>query len=80
VKNVLLRDSIEGALDAFVLDVDRVEFVASVDDARESNVIRLLRSAHKWRTIHGARVTEAELADMAAMVRGTPPARFSTRS
>ena len=80
VKNILLRDSIEGALDAFVLDVDRVEFVASVDDARESNLARLLRSAHKWRNIHGARVTEAELADMAAMVRGAPPARFSTRS
>jgi hypothetical protein len=80
VKNVLLRDSLEGALDAFVLDVDRVEFVASPDDARESNLARLLRSAYKWRNSHGARVTEAELADMAAMVRGTPPARFSTRS
>ena len=80
VKNVLLRDSIDGALDAFVLDVDRVEFVANPDDARESNLARLLRSAYKWRTNHGARVTEAELADMAAMVRGIPPARFSTRS
>lgn len=80
VKNVLLRDSDEGALEAFVLDVDRVEFVASADDAREANLARLLRSAYKWRTNHGARVTEAELGELAAMVRGARPARFSTRS
>jgi hypothetical protein len=80
VKNVLLRESHGDPLDAFVLDVDRVEFVASPDDAREANLARLLRSAYKWRSDHGARVTEAELADMAAAIRGARPARLSTRS
>lgn len=79
VKNVLLRHANGDTLDAFVLDVDRVEFVANPDEAREANLARLLRSAHKWRNDQGARVTEEELADLAAIVRGTRPARFTTR-
>lgn len=80
VKNILLREFNDDALDPFVLDVDRVEFIATADDAREANLARLLRSARKWRSDQGARVTEAELADMASIVRGARPARFSTRS
>ena len=61
VKNVLLRPGIDLALDALVLDVDRVTFGGSFEQLRDANLARLLRSARKWRDLHGARVTEAEL-------------------
>ncbi|MGH7621423.1 MAG: lipopolysaccharide kinase InaA family protein, partial [Gemmatimonadaceae bacterium] len=62
VKNVLLRPGVGFAFDALVLDVDRVVFGGRVEQVREANRARLLRSARKWRDLHGARVTEAELA------------------
>jgi hypothetical protein len=72
VKNVLLQDGAEGSVTAFVLDVDRVAFVNDADVALEANVARLLRSARKWQSIHGARVTAAELDAFVAAVRGRP--------
>jgi hypothetical protein len=72
VKNVLLRDGADGSVDAFVLDVDRVAFVSGTDVALEANVARLLRSARKWQTRHGAPVTAAELDALAAAVRDRP--------
>jgi tRNA A-37 threonylcarbamoyl transferase component Bud32 len=69
VKNVLLRDSDDGLLNAFVLDVDRVAFVEDATYAREANVARLLRSARKWQSAHGAPVTDDELGAFADAVR-----------
>jgi hypothetical protein len=80
VKNVLLRDGADGSTDAFVLDVDRVTFADSAIAAREANVARLLRSARKWRTIHGARVTDAELDTLVVAVRDWRPPLASTLS
>ena len=59
VKNVLLRATPGGELDAFVLDVDRVTFGGEPRAIAAANVARLARSARKWRDLHGARVAEA---------------------
>lgn len=68
-KNVLVHHSDDLMLEALVLDVDRVTFDDGVNDAREQNLARLLRSARKWQLHQGARVTDAELDDFAALVR-----------
>ena len=62
VKNILIAPGKVG-LDAWVLDVDRVEF-GKPDDAsvREGNAARLLRSARKWRDERGAVFDEREIA------------------
>ena len=80
VKNVLLRDRpYDGEdADALVLDVDRVVFSSDRHAVREGNLARLLRSARKWRARYGAPVTEAELAELAALVRA--PELASTRA
>ena len=52
VKNILLAPS-EGSLQAWVLDVDRVE-LTSFNDAALGNAARLFRSASKWRDRWGA--------------------------
>lgn len=76
VKNVLLHDRPHGTadgggdLDALVLDVDRVVFSSDRRAVREANLARLLRSARKWRDRYGAPITEAELTELAALVRG----------
>jgi 3-deoxy-D-manno-octulosonic acid kinase len=62
VKNVLLRTD-AGALEAMVLDVDRVTFEHG--DVTAPNVARLSRSARKWRQRQGATVDESELAGLA---------------
>jgi len=80
VKNVLLRDGVGGIAEAFVLDVDRVAFVDDPIAARESNVARLLRSARKWQSLHGARVTDAELDAFVVAVRDRRPVLASTLS
>ena len=64
-----------GAAEALVLDVDRVTFAERSGDALEQNLARLLRSARKWQRDHGAQVTDAELDDFAALVRGRRPSR-----
>jgi hypothetical protein len=69
VKNVLLRHGLHGGLEALVLDVDRVEFVRTDGAAASANAARLLRSAKKWQTEHGAPISDAELAALAALLR-----------
>lgn len=78
VKNILLRAEQNGETRALVLDVDRVAFSSDRHAVREGNMARLLRSARKWRDRYGAPVTEAELAELATLVRGPELAR--TRS
>ena len=68
-KNVLVHQSPGLSLEALVLDVDRVTFADGVDDAREQNLARLLRSARKWQSHQSASVTDEELADFVALVR-----------
>lgn len=70
VKNVLLGESEDLVLRALVLDVDRVTFGQAGVVVLEQNLARLLRSARKWQSLHGARVTNAELDNFAALVRG----------
>jgi hypothetical protein len=74
VKNVLLHSTLDGELEAMVLDVDRVTFPPpnGRDDVRELNVARLLRSARKWQTTQGAPVTDSELDELAALIRARP--------
>jgi hypothetical protein len=69
VKNVLLEPSEDLVPRALVLDVDRVTFAAEGNAVLEQNLARLLRSARKWQTVHGAHVTDVELDDFAALVR-----------
>ena len=62
VKNILIAPGKVG-LEAWVLDVDRVEFSRPDDSSvREGNVARLLRSARKWRDERGAVFDEREIA------------------
>jgi len=61
VKNILLAAG-ESGLAAWVLDVDRVDFGEPGSAAvREGNAARLLRSARKWRDVHGAVIDEEML-------------------
>lgn len=61
VKNVLLAPDAAG-LHAWVLDVDRVVFGDRHSArVRLGNAARLLRSARKWRDLHGAILDEGEL-------------------
>ena len=54
VKNILLAPQ-SGALEAWVLDVDRVRFgMPHSPDISRGNAARLLRSARKWRDERGA--------------------------
>jgi hypothetical protein len=65
IKNVLLQPRPDGGLAGYVLDLDRVVFLGSRARALEGNIARLLRSARKWQARYGARVTEAELTELA---------------
>jgi Lipopolysaccharide kinase (Kdo/WaaP) family len=75
VKNLLIAPSasLSGGtrgVVAYVLDVDRVEFLRPGDSrVTERNLSRFLRSARKWREVYGARVDESELVRMASAVR-----------
>ncbi|MEO7083651.1 MAG: lipopolysaccharide kinase InaA family protein [Gemmatimonadaceae bacterium] len=71
VKNVLLREN-DGGVEALVLDVDRVTFGETSRAALEHNLTRMLRSARKWQTRYGARVTDAELDAFARGLVGSP--------
>jgi hypothetical protein len=62
VKNILIAPGKVG-LEAWVLDVDRVEFGGPGDaNVRAANAARLLRSARKWRDERGAVFDEREIA------------------
>ena len=72
LKNILLGgDAARGNPPiAYVLDVDRVEFGWPGDSrVTERNLDRFMRSARKWRELHGARIEESELVRVAASVR-----------
>lgn len=77
VKNVLLRASPRGALEALVIDVD----VIVIDDAREpndimqANVARLVRSMRKWRSQFGCDVADTRLAAFASDAMAATPVR-----
>ncbi|MEO7457061.1 MAG: lipopolysaccharide kinase InaA family protein [Gemmatimonadaceae bacterium] len=62
VKNILVAPGKVG-LEAWVLDVDRIEF-GKPNDAGvvNGNTVRLLRSARKWRDTRGALFDEREIA------------------
>ena len=81
VKNILLYESGGGgSLEAMVLDVDRVTF-GTPAIALDLNLERLLRSARKWQSLHGATVTDGELAAFARSVRERrSPRSLSTSS
>jgi len=73
VKNILLAPDQYGVRRAYLLDVDRVRFVAPGDvAAARANWARLLRSARKWRARHGAGFDEAELGALCALASGRP--------
>ncbi len=62
IKNILLARTGDGALDAFVLDVDRVWLDTPGSPAvLAANLRRLSRSALKWRRLHALPVEEADL-------------------
>lgn len=76
VKNVLLRPR-DGALEAMVLDVDRVTFEAG--GVMPANVERLARSARKRRDRYGATLDESELTALSRAV-AEPRPRATARS
>lgn len=54
LRNVLLVEDGRGSVDAFVLDVDRLQFASPGDPhVREANLDRLERSIRKWRRLRG---------------------------
>jgi len=62
-KNVLIHAPRDDAWTAYLLDVDRVQFLPPRDaSVTAGNVDRLLRSIDKRRRLLGARVTDGELA------------------
>jgi len=83
IKNVLLHPAPDdnGALEAMVLDLDRLRFDQS-EAVVDWNLARLLRSARKWREERGALVTQAELDELASLIRErcAPRVRDSTSS
>jgi hypothetical protein len=67
VKNIMIaRDAPAACLNAYLLDVDRVQFGAPHSlEVRRGNVERLRRSARKWRDERGASFDEQELSGLA---------------
>ncbi|HEX7123105.1 MAG TPA: lipopolysaccharide kinase InaA family protein [Gemmatimonadaceae bacterium] len=62
LRNVLLVEDGRGSVDAFLLDVDRLQFAAPGDPhVREANLGRLERSLRKLRSRYGIRFPDEEL-------------------
>ena len=80
VKNVLLQNRDDELPLALVLDVDRVVFGGDKASVREANLARLLRSARKWQSLHDARVTDSELAELSAAAQERPSVAAATLS
>jgi hypothetical protein len=80
VKNILMHKPRTGDMSALVLDVDRVEFCKGGRDVLEANLARLLRSARKWQSVHGARVTQTELLELASAARARSAGHLATLS
>jgi hypothetical protein len=71
VKNILLRGS-GPMLDAWLLDVDRVEFGWLPNQADDRNRARLLRSVEKWRLTRGVVLTASEIDGLRGRETSTP--------
>ena len=71
-KNILLHEAANGTLAAMVLDVDAMRF-DEPEIVYDLNLERLLRSARKWKAVHRALVTDAELDELAGSVRERRP-------
>jgi 3-deoxy-D-manno-octulosonic acid kinase len=61
LKNILVAPDTGAGVKAFLLDVDRVRIDPSRARAAAANAARLTRSAHKWRRLHRAPITDAEV-------------------
>lgn len=79
VKNILIHQMSAGEVEALVLDVDRVTFEADASVV-EANLARLLRSARKWQSLHGARVSDGELDEFTSWVRAGAANHLATLS
>lgn len=68
VKNILLRRTSRGSVEALVIDIDVIEWEAARPSAQTMarNVARLMRSIRKWRQQFGCAVTDAQLAAWSA--------------
>jgi hypothetical protein len=73
VRNILLVESGTGAWDAFVLDIDRLQFAPPSDpNVRDANLDRLERSNRKLRDRHGRGFSDEEFArlrELASSIR-----------
>ena len=68
--NVLLAPDENGALEAWLLDVDRVWFDEPAHPrVLEANLRRLMRSLRKWRDERGANIEDSEVHAFARQVR-----------
>lgn len=66
-RNILIARAEDG-FRALVLDVDRVTFHAPRSDAvARANVERLSRSIHKWRTVYGLDIADADVTRMTGL-------------
>ena len=71
LKNILLAAA-EGGMQAYVLDVDRIDFATpGSEGVARANFQRLARSARKWRELYGARIEEADIAWLAGAARAS---------
>ncbi|HEX9563129.1 MAG TPA: lipopolysaccharide kinase InaA family protein [Gemmatimonadaceae bacterium] len=75
VGNVLLVESGPAAWDAYVLDIDRLQFAPPSDpNVRDANLDRLERSNRKLRSIHGAGFSDDEFGQLRALAGAAAPA------
>lgn len=68
VKNLLLRRSRRGGVDALIIDIDVIDWKTDRAPARTMtrNVSRLVRSVRKWRRQFGCAISDAQLDAWAA--------------
>ena len=71
VKNILLRGNGEKP-QAWLLDVDRVQFGWLPPEADEKNRSRLARSVEKWRDTRGLRASATEIDALRGIATSTP--------
>lgn len=75
VGNVLLVEAGPAAWDAYVLDIDRLQFAPPSDpNVRDANLDRLERSNRKLRQRHGAGFSDDEFGRLRALAQAPVPA------
>ena len=75
VGNVLLVESDAGAWDAYVLDIDRLQFAPPSDPTvRDANLDRLERSIRKLRAQFGVGFDDAEMRQLRELASVAAPA------